>query len=386
MSLRSAPCVRLGAQAFVLMRGHLAAFALASKPLLRVLPLLLVSALSARTGEAAAEGRTEGGSIVREYASGPVSVALRISPAEPRIGDVVELALEARAEAGVELLMPEFGEALGRFEIVDFAPSETQAADGGVNARQRYRLQPKRSGKTSIPALRIEFVDRRPGQKPAPEGEDAYEILTDRIALDVATILAADAPLELRPPHPDLGRRDIGGWPLWAGIGVVLLLLALAAPALLRALAAHRSRRRSRSAYEIARSELDQLLARGTPGPETLDAFYVELSLVVRRYLENRFALRSPELTTEEFLNEMGRSPDLARSHQRLLRDFLVQADLVKFAGYRPEAEVVRESIAAAERFLEDTRDLARAPASGAASAASAIPTHGRSDAEGRDA
>src|SRR5690606_15629115 len=146
------------------------------------------------------------------------------------------------------------------FEIVDFAPSESQAPDGGTRARQRYRLQPKRSGKTSIPALRVEFVDRRPGQKPAPDGEDAYEILTDRIALDVATILAADAPLELRPPHPDLGRRELGGWTLWAGLGVALFLLALALPALLRALAEHRTRRRRRSAYEIARSELDRLL------------------------------------------------------------------------------------------------------------------------------
>ena len=383
---------RRGARACPAARGLLAAAVFASASLAPSAPR---SAWAAGPATASAPS---GDAIVREYASGPVAVALSISPAEPRIGDVVELVLEARAEAGVELLMPEFGEALGRFEIVDFAPSETQAADGGTQARQRYRLQPKRSGKTSIPALRIEFVDRRPGQKAAPEGEDAYEILTDRIALDVATILAADAPLELRPPHTDLGRRELGGWPLWAGLGVALLLLALSAPALLRALAAHRSRRRSRSAYEIARSELDRLLARGTPGPETMDAFYVELSLIVRRYLEDRFALRSPELTTEEFLNEMGRSPDLARSHQRLLRDFLVQADLVKFAGYRPEAEVVGEASAAAERFLEDTRDLARAPDLGTASAtmrgpstaeaSATAPTRsdGRGDEEGRDA
>ena len=31
-----------------------------------------------------------------------------------------------------------------------------------------------------------------------------------------------------------------------------------------------------------------------------MDSFYVQLSLIVRRYLENRFSLRSPELTTEE--------------------------------------------------------------------------------------
>ena len=39
------------------------------------------------------------------------------------------------------------------------------------------------------------------------------------------------------------------------------------------------------------------------------------------------------------------------------MRDFLTQADLVKFAGHRPDPSDVDESIAAAERFLEETRD-----------------------------
>jgi hypothetical protein len=309
---------------------------------------------------AAEDPADTGEAILRHYEQGPVRVDLVVRPAAPRIGDIVELRLEALAEPGVELLMPEFGEALGRFEIVDFAPSESQEPDGSTRARQVYRLQPSRSGPQSIPALRVEFVDRREGEKPAPDGEDAYEILTDRVALDVGTVLAADAPLELRPARPDLGRRRFPGVPGWAWLVGGVAVIALVGPFAYRAWLAHRARRLQRSAYEIARSELDALLAKGRPEAETLDAFYVGLSLVVRRYLENRFALRSPELTTEEFLNEMGRSPDLARSHQQLLRDFLVQADLVKFAGYRPEAEIVSQSIAAAERFLEDTRDLVR--------------------------
>ena len=55
---------------------------------------------------------------------GPVVAILRIEPGEPVIGDVVTLELEVRAAAKVELPMPEFGEALGRFEIIDFAPRE----------------------------------------------------------------------------------------------------------------------------------------------------------------------------------------------------------------------------------------------------------------------
>lgn len=334
-----------------------AAFAMA---MAAVLPTA-TPARAADDATASSGSADSGEAIERHYELGPVAVELSVRPAKPVIGDIVELRLEARAEPGVELLMPEFGEALGRFEIVDFAPSESQGQNGGSQARQTYRLQPSRSGAQSIPALRVEFVDRRDGQPAAPEGEDAYEILTERVALDVKPVLASDAPLELRPPHPDLGPRRIGGLPLWAWLLGAGAVLALAAPLLWRAWTAYQARRRQRSAYEIARSELDALLARGRPQAETVDAFYVQLSLIVRSYLENRFALRSPELTTEEFLNEMGRSPDLARSHQQLLRDFLVQADLVKFAGYRPEAEIVSQSIAAAERFLEDTREAAHA-------------------------
>ncbi|MEZ4331699.1 MAG: hypothetical protein R3F35_08085 [Myxococcota bacterium] len=324
--------------------------------------LLGAAVLSAATvfASTVAQAVDDGDAIARDYERGPVRVALTLRPAQPMIGDVIELTLEARAEPEVELLMPAFGEALGRFEIVDFAPSERAEADGTTVARQVYRLQAQRSGRQSIPALRVEFVDRRPGNKPAPEGEDAYEILTERVALDVGTILASDAPLELRPAQGDLARRRFPGVPVWAWLGGALVVVAIAAPFAWRAWLAHQTRQRQRSAYEIARGELDALLARGRPRPDALDAFYVALSLIVRRYLENRFALRSPELTTEEFLAEMGRSPDLARAHQQLLREFLTEADLVKFAGHRPGAEVVGRSIAAAERFLEDTRDLVR--------------------------
>ena len=68
-------------------------------------------------------------------------------------------------------------------------------------------------------------------------------------------------------------------------------------------------------------------------------------------------SLRSPELTTEEFLGEMGRSPDLARGHQQLLRAFLEQADLVKFAAHVPSGDDLSAQIQAAEAFLEETRE-----------------------------
>jgi hypothetical protein len=292
---------------------------------------------------------------------GPVRASLRVEPQLPRIGDTILLELEVVADAGVELLMPEFGEALERFAVVDFAPSESVDAEGRTVARQRYRLQPARSGPQSIPPLLIEFVDRRPGRTPAPEGADAYELLTERVAFEVQSMLTSDDALELSPSRGQLGPLETPGGPLWPWLLAGGVGLAALAPFAARALVARRARSRRRSAYEVARSELDTLLYAPRPAAgdaAAIDAFYVALSGIVRRYLESRFGLHSPEQTTDEFLESLASSPDLKRSHQDLLREFLQGADLVKFAHRLPSAAEINESVGLAQRFLEETGEV----------------------------
>ena len=313
-----------------------------------LLPLLLLAAV-ARADEA----------IEKEMQSGPVKATVRLEPKAPLIGDTVTLTIKVVAEKDVELLMPEFGEALERFSIVDFVPRQSIDDEGRTVAEQKYRLEPPSSGGQAIPPILIEYVDRRPGEREAPEGYDAYELLTERIPFEVQSVVPKNAEAELKPPLSKLGPREpppASRWP-WAVVGVVLL--AAAVPLVAKAVAAWRRRARRRSAYEIARARLERLLARPRPGREQVDAFYVELSWIVRRYLEDRFDLRAPELTTEEFLAAVGESPDLSRDHQTLLREFLRQADLVKFAGVQPTEEDVESSVVAARRFLEETRENA---------------------------
>jgi hypothetical protein len=64
-----------------------------------------------------------------------------------------------------------------------------------------------------------------------------------------------------------------------------------------------------------------------------------EVSDAVRHYLEDRFGLKAPERTTEEFLMDLTRRPTLDPRHQGPLAAFLEQCDLVKFAGWRPGAQ-----------------------------------------------
>jgi hypothetical protein len=252
--------------------------------------------------------------------------------------------------------MPEFGEALDRFLILDFAPSESVASDGRNRALQRYTLEPPNSGEHSIPPLLIEFVDRRPGAKAAPEGADAYEVLSERIDFAVESVVPESAGDDLRPMPGRLSRLGAKEVSLWLAVGTALLLLA-AAPFAYRAWSARELARRQRSAYQIASTELEALLQwESHPIGDAIEGFYVKLSGIIRRYLEDRFNLRSPELTTEEFLTVASRSPDLSLGLRDLLGDFLTRADLVKFAGLLPNADEIDESVSAARRFLEETR------------------------------
>lgn len=318
----------------------------------RLAPVLLL-ALAASGGAArpaaAASAHSE---------SGPVQATVSVEPESPRIGDPIHLELEVVAEPGVELLMPQFGEALDRFAVVDFAPSERVDDEGRTVARQRYTLQAARSGEQSVPPLLIEFIDRRPGRAPTPDDADAYELLTERLPFTVQTVLSSDDSLELEPARGSLEPLTEPGRPVWPWLLAGAAVLAAGAPFGARLWVARRARGRRRTAYEQARSELDALLYGPRPAPDdpaAVDAFYVALSGIVRRYLENRFGLHSPEQTTDEFLEDLAHSPDLERSHQDLLRDFLRGADLVKFAHQLPDASGMNASVGLAQRFLEET-------------------------------
>lgn len=291
--------------------------------------------------------------------SGPVEVRVRVAPDAPRIGDAITLTIEAVAEPDIELLMPDFGEALDRFSVVDFVPRERIDDAGRTVSSQRYGLKAPASGEHRIPSILVEFVDRRPGHDPAPEGQDAYELLTDPIPFTVESVVPDSARADLRPPLGRLEPRTGRSWPVLAWLAVALAALAAAGPFAFRALRGMRARATERSAYELARAELDTLLAAPLPPPDRIDAFFVELSGIVRRYLERRFGLRSPELTTERFLEVVSGSPDLTDDHRVLLRDFLRECDLVKFAHVIPSDDSIRQAVAAATRFVEDTGEPA---------------------------
>ena len=84
--------------------------------------------------------------------------------------------------------------------------------------------------------------------------------------------------------------------------------------------------------------------------------FISAVSDIIRQYLEERFDLKAPERTTEEFLLEMKNSPVLLPEHKQQLADFLNRCDLVKFARYEPTESELGDIHHVAVRFVDETQ------------------------------
>lgn len=84
-------------------------------------------------------------------------------------------------------------------------------------------------------------------------------------------------------------------------------------------------------------------------------AFCSLVSDVLRVYLEERFGLRAPEQTTEEFLANIRNTGTLDVKQQELMEDFLNRCDLVKFARAEPTEQELRGLLDAAELLIEQT-------------------------------
>jgi hypothetical protein len=154
------------------------------------------------------------------------------------------------------------------------------------------------------------------------------------------------------PPVRPEWYRD---WRLWSFLILVL--------ALLTALAFHLVRRRPHipkataptPPWEIAYQRLRELDMRNLPRAGKYGIFFVDLSAILRYYIEDRFHVHAPEQTTPEFLAALADSRILDEDHQRFLDRFLHLSDRVKFAQYRPTLEEMDQSFVDVLQFIDDT-------------------------------
>ncbi|OQX53593.1 MAG: hypothetical protein B5M48_03180 [Candidatus Omnitrophica bacterium 4484_213] len=277
----------------------------------------------------------------------PLEVSASVDKDKATIGDKITYSITVKADKDIEIKFPEFGQNLGGFAIKDFGTSR-KGWFRTKTYRQWYVLDTYTSGKYSIPEARVKY--RKKSQK------EWQEVSTDEITVEVESILEnAEDKRDIREIAGPIGFPVKIPWYLWGILG----LIALGAGTAFFLFKRKKTQTvlPPRPAHEIAYEALEALTQKEYLRRGELKLYYIELSDIVRHYLENRFNLRAPEMTTEEFLNSVKDNKALSYEHKSLLRDFLSHCDLVKFARYKPPEKEVGLSFESAKKLIDQTKE-----------------------------
>lgn len=167
------------------------------------------------------------------------------------------------------------------------------------------------------------------------------------------------------PRKAPLKFRDILPWIIMAG------MIALIAWLLVRYLPRNPIKRLMKPAPPAEPSHLIALRELGRLREEQLwqkgetKEYYSRLSEILRRYIDNRFGISSPELTTDETVRMLQRAAVLQPSEMSVIKEILSVSDMVKFAKYLPKEEINEGSFSSSVKFVEITKLREAASASG---------------------
>ena len=279
--------------------------------------------------------------ITQTHEMGDLRLELTLDKASLTTVQSLLLRLQIECSEGDSIDFPNLSDGLGEFAVTRVRTLPTRLIQGGrvVHGRD-YELQPFLPGEYDVPPLTV-------------VSSSAGEISTEPLKVSVESVLEDPQSAELRD-IADPVDVPVPWW--WWVLATVLTCTALAALGWWwRRWRQAQSVPRRVTPHEAALAKLDALLAENLLADGYLKLFYLRLSDIVRHYIEDRFGLRAPEQTTDEFLVALANAPQIRGDHQQLLRRFLRQADMVKFAKFKPGADETGGAVEAARRFIEQT-------------------------------
>ncbi len=292
----------------------------------------------------------QGPSVRKEFNKGPLQVRLELSTDQILLSEIVRMDITTIAESGFEVEFPKIADLLRDFRLRDRRERGRKLlAEGRVQIAEQYRLEPLRTGELEIPTLSFQCYKDSESDRLTLETEPIVITVTTMVQEDLSEVSIADIE-EIVEMKRGLSWFWITGLGIFAGgmLAVVIFLL--------RPKKAHPAKKIYRPAHEIALEWIRKLAEQRLIEQGRVREFYERLSNCLRHYIENRFSLRAPEQTTEEFLEAIEHSPILQAEHKEELKRFLEHCDLVKFAKYQPTREQNDQSLRMAEQFIVNTK------------------------------
>ena len=285
---------------------------------------------------------------------GSVSIESKVDRAKITIGDRITYSIIVTKDENIVVEMPDVGANLGAFEILQFNDPEPQKTDGKIVQAREFTISTFDVGEYEIPPVVIHFST----------GADTVwqELTTEKIKIEVESLKPSEAgdvrdikfPLELE--------RDIKTIIRLIAAGVIILLIGI----LIYYFIKRRKQGNSlipkrvkppKPPHEIALHELGRLVKSNLIAKGAVKQFYIQLSEIIRKYIEGRYYVVALEMTTMQLIRNMEQI-DIENGVIELTSVFLESCDLVKFAKYKPTDQENQIAIQQAYDFVNKTKIL----------------------------
>ncbi len=283
-----------------------------------------------------------------------VAIESRVDRSKITIGDRIRYSVIVTHGDSIQVEMPEYGLNLGAFEILDFEDPEPQRVDDKIIQTRDFIISTFDVGEYEIPPVGVRFA--------ALGDSNWQELKTEAITIEVESLKPSEEGdiRDIKPPY-EIERN-------WANIirisvaAVVLVLIGVLIYYFIRQRRAGKSlipRREKppRPPHELALEALDALLQSDLLEKQAVKQFYIELSDIIRTYIEGRYFILAMEMTTSQLLGHM-KSAQIENDVIDMVQTFLEQCDFVKFAKYRPEKEEIESNVKLAYDIVHQTKIL----------------------------
>lgn len=281
-----------------------------------------------------------------------LTIETSVDQAEIYIGDLITYTLSIIHDSTIILTPPPIGANLGAFDVKDYQVDDEEKLESGqIKSSSRFRLTTFTTGDYVIPPIPVEFM--------LPDSTKKI-LISEPVAIRVKSLLAESADTaDIRDIKAPVSFKSGLPWYYFVIGGAILILV-------LSALYWYWKKRQktgptepvdTRKPWEIAFEALAYLKEKNYPAAGEYKQYYVELTEIVRGYLQRIYDIPVLDMTTYEFLTAM-RENDVDDSLYERFKEFLEYADLVKFAKLIPPPDRMEADFEEAFNIIEYIRQI----------------------------
>ncbi len=300
--------------------------------------------------------------------AGNITLENKLDKSTVRIGDIVTYTLQVVHDESIEVVLP--GRAFVMLDsamhllpddalnIRDYQKYDPEKKDGKIVEGVEYIFAPFLVGKFIIAPLTVTYRTK--------SDSTLQRLNTEPIQLIVESLKPSETG-DIRDIKPQW-EIERNWWLLWRWIILVvgsLLLLAAIIYIVIRLRSGKgilsAFEKPPRPPHEIALERLNELLNSNWLAEGKVKEFYIEISDIIRHYIEGRYFVEALEMTTSQLVRNLEEAK-IEKNSIDLIQNFLSACDLVKFAKYIPSDSENQQVIEQAREIITRTQIVLEPP------------------------